>query len=194
MTLNTTQVAALKADILASVDMNTLPTTSAGIYAIQQLYNAPSTTDVWRTDASVSAITDAISWSIFTPADTMPAADAATGNAAIHQFNGRLLAIQTKQINLQSMLQGRTTVDASKANLRAGLRDAVTGLPAGASGAAISAGGAGGATVLNAMTRKATRFEKLFASTTATTGSITANLLVLEGAVSFGDVETAWGQ
>lgn len=189
--LTTAQYASLKADILANSDMNTQPVSSAGAFAIAALYNVASTTDVWRTDASVSAITDAINWSVFTPVDAMPAADSASGNAAIHQYSGRLLAIQTKQINLQSMLQGRTTVDASKANLRAGLRDAVTGLPAGASGAAISAGGAGGVTVLNAMIRKATRYEKLFATTTATTGAVTANLLVLEGAVSVDDIQAA---
>lgn len=180
--LTTTQLATLKADILANADMNTQPSSNAGAFAIAALYNVASTTDVWRTEASVSGITDAINWATFTPAD-------AADNTAT--YTNRLLIIQTKQINLQSMLQGRTTVDASKANLRAGLRDAVTGLPAGASGAAISAGGAGGITVLNAMTRKATRYEKLFATSTAQTGSVTANLLVVEGAVSVDDIQAA---
>lgn len=189
--LTTAQLAILKADILASADMNTQPVSSAGALAIATLYNVASTTDVWRTDAPVSGITDAINWASFTPADAMPAADAASGNASIHQYNGRLLAIQTKQINLQSMTQGRTTVDASKANLRAGLRDAVTGLPAGASGVAISAGGSGGATVLNALTRKATRYEKLFSTGPIATGSVSANLLVLEGSVSSDDIQAA---
>ncbi len=177
-----TQIATLKADIDANSDMNTQPMTSAGTAAIQALYNAASTTDVWRTEAPVQSIYDAIDWSKFTPVD---AADTTV------IYTNRLLSIQTKQINLQSMLQGRTTVDASKANLRAGLRDAVIALPAGASGAAVAAGGVSGVNVLNACLRKATRFEKLFATATATTGSVTANLLVLEGQLSVDDIQIA---
>ena len=176
------QIAALKADIAANADMHTQPMNGAGHAAIIALYNAASTTDVWRTDAPVNAIMDAINWSAFTPVEP------ADGTAL---YTNRLLLIQTKQINLQSMLQGRTTVDASKANLRAGLRDAVTTLPAGASGASISAAGASGVNVLNALVRKATRFEKLFAIFPAVTGSVTANLLVLEGSLSTSDLEIA---
>ncbi len=180
--LTTAQLTTLKADILASGDMNTQPMTSAGANAIAALYNVPSTQDIWRTEAPVNAIYDAISWASFTPSDTVD---------ATATYTNRLLMIQTKQMNLQSMTQGRTTVDASKANLRAGLRDAVTGLPAGASGASINAGGAGGVTVLNTLVRKATRFEKVFAITSATTGAVTANLLVIEGNVSSDDVQAA---
>lgn len=182
MSLTTAQLATLKADILANSDMNAQPAGNTGAYAIAALYNAASSTDVWRTEAPVSAITDAIDWSKYTPVD------AADGTAI---FTNRLLVIQTKQMNLQSMIQGRTSVDASKANLRAGLRDAVIALPAGASGAAVAAGGTGGATVLAALVRKATRFEKLFAVTSAQTGTVTANLLALEGNVSSDDVQTA---
>lgn len=176
------QLATLKADILASPDMASQPMTSAGAFAIAALYNAASTTDVWRTDAPVQSIYDAIDWSKFTPVD---AADGTT------IYSNRLLLIQTKQMNLTNILQGRSTVDASKANLRAGLRDAVIALPAGASGASVVAGGAGGVNVLNACVRKATRFEKLFATTQATTGTVTANLLVLEGSVSTDDIQAA---
>lgn len=176
------QLATLKADILASQDMASQPMNSAGALAIAALYNAASTTDIWRTDAPVQAIYDAIDWSKFTPVD---AADGTT------IYSNRLLLIQTKQMNLTNILQGRSTVDASKANLRAGLRDAVIAIPAGVSGAAVAPGGASGVNVLTACVRKATRFEKLFATTQATTGSVTANLLVLEGQVSTDDIQTA---
>ena len=176
------QLTALKADILANPDLNSQPMSNLGSIEIARLYNSASTTDVWRTDAPVNAINDAINWSSFTPVDV------ADGTAI---YTNRLLLIQTKQINLQSMLQGRTSVDASRANLRAGLRDAVTALPAGVAGAAIAAGGPGGVTVLNALVRKATRAEKLFAVTDATTGSVTAKLLVFEGTVSGDEVQTA---
>lgn len=177
-----TQIAVIKADILANPDMSSQPMTNAGTQAIADLYNAASTTDVWRTDANVQAIYDAIDWSKYTPAD------AADGTAL---YTNRLLIIQTKQMNLANMLQGRTTVDASKANLRAGLRDAVTALPAGVGGASIAAGGSGGVVVLNACTRKATRFEKLFATAQATTGTVTANLLAIQGNVSVDDIQVA---
>jgi len=182
MSLNSAQLATLKADINLNADTKDQPMTSAGNDAIRSLYNAVSTQDVWQTSAPVQSVYDAIDWSKFTPVD---AADATV------TYTNRLMLIQTKQMNLQSMLQGRTTVDASKANLRAGLRDAVIALPAGISGVPISAGGSGGATVLNALMRKATRFEKLFATTPAVTGPSTANLLVVEGNLSIDDIQIA---
>lgn len=182
MALTTAQIAALKADILANPDLNEQPLSNLGALAIAELYNAPSTTDVWRTEAPVSAISDAIDWSKFTPVD------AADGTAT---DTNRLLRIQTKQMNLQLILQGRATVDASKPFIRAGIRDAVITLPAGAAGVSISAAGAAGVNVMAAMTRKATRFEKLFAGADATTGPTTAKLLVVEGLVSGDEIQTA---
>lgn len=43
------QLAAIKADIIASVDMNTLPANSDGSYDIAKLYNEPTTFIVWKT-------------------------------------------------------------------------------------------------------------------------------------------------
>ena len=182
MALTTAQIATLKADIAANSDTNSQPMSNAGHAEIARLYNLASTTDVWRTDAPVSGIADAINWAAYTPTDTPD------GTAL---YTNRALVIQTKQMNLQMMLQGRTTVDASRANIRAGLRDAVTGLPAGASGAVVVAGGANGITVLTALTRKALRIEKLFMGATATTGPVTANLLVYEGGIAADEVATA---
>ena len=189
--LTTAQYATLKADILANADMNTQPAGSTGNAAILALYNAASTTDVWRTEVPASLIYDGIDWSKFTPIDAVPAINSLSGNGELHQYNGRLLMIQTKQMNLQNMLQGRETVNSSKANIRAGLRDAVIALPAGTNGANVAAGGASGVTVLTACLRKANRFEKLFATASATTGTITANLLVLEGQLSSDDLQIA---
>lgn len=180
---STAQIALIKADILANPDLNSVPNSNVGSMEVARLYSLPSTLDVWRTEAPVSAIMDAINWPAFTPQEP------ADGTVI---YTNRLLMIQTKQINLQSMLQGRATVDASKANLRAGLRDAVTALPAGASGASISAGGAAGANVMQALTRKATRLEKLFATgADVVTGPVTAKLLAYEGAISSDEVQTA---
>lgn len=184
MELTPAQLATVAADILAKPDLNSQPLNRDGSYQIYLLYNAVSATDVWRTDAPVQDIYDAIDWSKYTPTD-------APDGTAI--FTNRLLAIQTKQMNLQNMLQGRSTVDASKANLRAGLRDAVIGLPAGANGALITAGGASGATVLAALTRKALRIEALFAALPATTGNTTAQLLVWQGQIDLNSILQARG-
>ena len=180
--LTPAQIATLKADILLNADTNTQPAGSTGNAAIMALYNAASSTDVWQTSAPVQAVYDSIDWSKFTPVDV---ADSTV------TYTNRLMLIQTKQMNLQSILQGRTSVDASKANLRAGLRDAVIALPAGTAGASVTAGGASGVTVLTALTRKANRYEKLFATATATTGTVTANLLVVEGLLSVDDLQLA---
>ena len=110
-------------------------------------------------------------------------------------YTNALLVIQTKQMNLQAMTQGRETVNAAKVNVRTGLRDAVISVPAGAaSGGAVttvSPGGGSGANVLNACLRKATRLEKLLSSPVATLGGVTANVMAFEGAISYQQIEAA---
>lgn len=181
------QLAAIKADILANPDLNAQPATSGGAYEIARLYNLPASPDfvVWRTDAPVDAILDAINWSLYTPSD------APDGTAT---FTNRLLAIQTKQMNLQNMLIGRSSINAAKPNIRGGLRDAVIAVPAGAGGASVSPGGASGATVLANCIRKATRIEKVLATASQgsdTTGTTTARVMGFEGAITSDDVQAA---
>jgi hypothetical protein len=184
MSLTTAQLATLRAAINADGVFSQLPNTPDNSYFIAQELNKLPTTDflVWNPTTSVQAIFDAVTWANFTPAD-------AADNTAT--FTNRALVIQTKQMNLQNMLQGRTTVDATLANFRAGLRDAVIQLPAGASGAMVSAGGVSGATVLTACLRKATRAEQIFASGNASTGSTTGNLLTWSGVLQPSDVDAA---
>ena len=135
---------------------------------------------VWRTEALVNDIFDAIDYSRFTPNGALDDATLLDALAASRR-QAQLLAIQTKQINLQIMLFGQRTVNASKPNIRAALRDAVINLPAGNGGASVSAGGAGGVTVLNACTRIARRVEAMLVGADATTGPVTAKLLGFEG-------------
>jgi hypothetical protein len=182
MALTTQQLQAIKADIAASPDMNTLPNNSDGAFEIARLYNLPSTTDVWRTNTPTKDVFDAITWANYTPNDV---ADGTT------LYTNRMLAAQTKQMNLQNMLTGRDTVDTSKANIRAGLRDAVISLPTGTGGAIVTAGGVSGATVMAACVRKATRIEKLLASAPVATGSVSAGILSFEGSISYQDIEMA---
>ena len=169
------QVQLLKADITAK-SVSGQPLFGLQDTGIAAYYNTVTATDIWRTDAPVDAILDSIDWSKYTPAD---AADA----TAI--FTNRVLAIQTKQMNLQNMLIGRDLLNTAKPNIRAGLRDAVTAVPAGALGAVVSPGGPGGSTVLNVCVRKATNAEVALSTANAATGPTTARVPVYtESAVS----------
>lgn len=170
------QLQTLRADILATPALLALYNAGdrAGIAAV---YNAPADPAflLWREDAPVIDVLDAVDFDKYTPVDPV--------DGTIIQTN-RLLLIQTKQMNLQNMLVGRETVDATKPKVRAALRDAVITLPAGASGASVSAGGASGVNVMTALTRVATRFEKLFSSAAVATGNVSAGVPTLQGSVS----------
>lgn len=144
--------------------------------------NADSAQVAWNPRTNVRSIVDSISWDKFTPVD---AADSTVF------YSNRLLLIQTKQMNLQTILSGRDTLDATLPNIRAALRDAVITLPAGTAGATISAGGAGGVNVLTACTRPVTNAERYLGGIDATTGPVTAKVLNWTGTVSNNDVGTA---
>lgn len=186
MPLTTAQLQTLKSAINAAPDLSALPNTSDGAFEIARLLNLPAspTINAWRTDAPVQAIVDQVDWSRYTPSD-------AIDNTATQ--TNRLLSIQTKQMNLQLMLQGRQTVDASRANIRAGIRDAVTSVPSGSSGALVNPGGPNATAVLNTMLRPATRAEVILASGDATTGVVQAKVLTFEGQLSYQDIEAARG-
>ena len=183
-TLTPAQKATLKADIQADGVLGALPNNSDTAIEIAAAYNlqASPTFTVWHTKAPAQTIFDSITWSAFTPTDI---ADTTV------VFTNRTMVVNIKQMNLQNMLVGRDTIDCSRANVRAGLRDAVIALPTGTLGAAVSAGGASGATVMTACTRTATRAEKALASGSATTGTVTGNLLTFEGNLSPQDVLAA---
>lgn len=187
MPLTTTQLQALKTAIAANPTWAAIPNNSDGNFTLAALLNAPAAPSfpVWRTDTKASAILDAIDFSKYTPND---AADSTT------LWLNRALAAQTKQLNLQIMVQGRDTLNTAPPNVRAGLRDAVIAVPTGAAGALTSPGGASGVNVLNACTRNATEAEKILATASQasdTTGAVTARVMGYEGAVSAQDVETA---
>ena len=175
--LTQTQATLLHDAIFAETDPAFVELRNAGATgAMAEWYSATATPDflVWRTDAPVSDITNAISLDKYTPND---APDGTT------TWTNRVLAAQTKQLNIQLLLQGKTSIDASKTTVRAGLRDAVISVPTGAAGANTNPGGTSGVNVLNACTRKANRIEKLFSSGSETTGTVTASLLTYEGEV-----------
>lgn len=182
--LTSAQMATVKADILANNDLNSQPNNQDGAFEIARLYNLIASPDflVWRTEAPTADIFDAITWANFTPDD-------AADNTVT--FTNRAMLIQTKQMNLQNMLIGRGAIDASKVNVRTGLRDAVIALPSGTGGAAKTAGGASGITVMTACVRKATRLEKLLATSAPALGGVTASIMGFEGSVSYDEINQA---
>jgi hypothetical protein len=177
--LTTAQLATLKAAIDADGTLSAMPNFGDGPYDIAIALNQPSNPAwyVWKSSASVDEIFDAITWASLTPAD------AADGSAT---YTNRALVCQAKQINLQLLLQGRQTLNATKLKIRQALTDALQNVPAGTGGANLDAGWT---TVKQALYRQATRAEAILSTGTGTTG-VPANL-GYEGSISAQDVQQA---
>lgn len=142
--------------------------------------NGLSSFVVWRGTTPTGEIANAIAWANFTPLD------APDGTAL---WTNRALACQGKQFNVQNLLLAAQGALASGlVNVRQGLQDSLTNIPAGASGALLSAGWTAVRTTLQ---RAATRGEKVFATGAGTQGNPGA--LVFEGGVSDYDVVQALG-
>lgn len=172
------QLAILKSDILA--DQTLVDWITAGRpNMITAAYNADAAPDfiVWKNQVRTEDIFDSITWSALTPLDTPDGSQ---------DWANRSLACQGKQFNLQIILTGRQSISGSKTAVRAGLQDALTNVPSGTAGALVNAGWAA---VKAALSRKATRGEKLFATGAGTTASPAT--LRLDGPVTDADVEYA---
>lgn len=178
------QLVALRAACFADQSAAAFFASGGDANGLRSYLNTVTATSAWRTDAPVDVILDAITFVNYTPNDAIAAGDT---DPTLSRKIGWLLTVQTKQMNLQLMLQGRQTVNAAKPNVRGGLRDAVIQLPTGAGGANTSPGGANGSTVLNACVRPAKRVEVMLAkpaSGSDTTGTVTARVMTFEGDVS----------
>lgn len=178
MNLTTAQLQTLKAAIAAETDSGFVALRTEGATgAMADWLNVDASPDfmLWRSDAPVKDILNNIDLDAYTPND----------NASETLIDiGRSFRAEIKQINLQILLQGRTEIDASLVTVRKALRDAVMNIPTGSAGANKNAAGNSGANALNACTRKATRGEKVFATGSATTGSVTANVVSFTGRIS----------
>lgn len=191
MSLTPQQTTTLAAHIRANTDPAVVQALANGQdNELARLYNLPASPafPLWQSSASVDAIIDAITWASYTPNDKVGAADT---DPTLSRKIGWLLEIQVKQMNLQLMLQGRSALNCGKATLRSGLRDAVIQVPSGAGGAATSPGGASGVNVMTVCTRSATVAEKALAGAQETTGTVTANVIGFEGAITADDVAAA---
>lgn len=186
--LTNEQRAALRAAIDAETDPVVITARTPATRddrVIVAFYNADSNPPfyVWRSSVDTETIFDAIDWAKLTCADVATTADSAQVAAA--QTNWQL-ACQAKQINLQIVLQGRNTINATHLKVRKAFSDSLQNVPSGDGGALQDAGWQG---AKQAMYRPATRAERLFATGTGTTG--VPGLCVFEGAVTLDEVSAA---
>lgn len=188
MALTTDQYTALKNAILADPVLSLLPASNINSQTIADAFNAAANpaANAWDKSVLVDRIHNTIDDTKYTPSD------APDGTLL---FQNRSNVIIIKQMNLQTKILGRATLDATQPLLRTALKDATTAVPAGASGANVNPGGSGGVNVLNACLRpkSATRFEKVLSAGSQTTGSVTAEVLTYEGAITRDDVQYALG-
>lgn len=185
MALTASQMAAIKADILANPDLNAQPLTSDGAFEIARLYALPASPSfyVFRTNIPTQEVFNGVTWANLTPNE------APDGTQA---WANRSLACQGKQFNLQTLLVGQTSIDASKVNLRAGLQDALTNVPSGAGGATVAAGWVGIRD--GVLARAASRLEKLLATVTVQQDGSTpakAATMTREGSIGYQDIADA---
>lgn len=183
--LTAPQLAILKAAILAEVDPTVVAARTPATRddrVIAAFYNQPRAFQVWRSSVDTETIFDAIDWAKLTVTDLASVGDSAQVSSAQTNWH---LACQGKQINLQIVLQGRQTINATRLKTRQMLADALQNLPSGAGGALQDAGWT---QVKQMLYRPATRGEALYATGTGTTG--VPGLLAFEGAVTIDDVST----
>ena len=172
------QLTALKNHIAANLDPAVIAARDSGNDTeLARLYNLPSSFSVWRSTTPADTIADAIAWDKLTPIEAP--------DTTIIQTN-RLLVCQSRQINIQILLQGRETVGTGRATLRKGLNDALVGVPSGALGAAQDAGWGGANGVKSSITRIATVAERVFATGTGTGAN--PGTLGFEGELSSSDI------
>ena len=185
MNLTSVQKSALRGAIVADQSLSGMAAVEdwAGIASY---YNAAPVPAVycWNPQTPAEALFDSIDFTQYTPND-------ATTDAT-QTYNNRAQAILIKQANLQLILVGKATVDMSKANIRAALKDATTSLPSGNSGANRSATGTNGINLLNAGLKALNRVEAFFATTSETTGAVTASIRVVQGALTEQNVSDIW--
>jgi hypothetical protein len=184
--LTSAQLQTLKAAILADPTLNAFANGSDGNFDLAVKLSttlASPTFFVYRTNVPPQEIFDQIAWANLTPNDAPD---------TTQQWANRSLECQGKQFNLQILVQGQTAVNAARANVRAGLQDALTNVPSGAGGSIVSAGWVGIRD--NVLGRSATRIEKILATTTVQQdGSTMAKsaTMTYEGTISSVDVQAA---
>lgn len=163
--LTPAQRTTLKAAIVADNPANVLYV-AGDLSGLAAYYNTTASPNfyVYRTAVPVQDINDNVTWANFTPADAPD---------STQLWLNRATAAQGKQFNLQTLLlSAGGFLNATKANVRQALTDALTNLPTGAGGSLVSGGW--GTVRDNALARRGSRLEKLFATTTVQQDGSTA--------------------
>lgn len=169
MTLNETQLATLKAAIIADPNLAAARAihSSVGTQMIADYLNTNSDLTVWRTSVQTQVLLDSITWANLTmnypPDGTL-------------EWLCRSESCRGKQSNIDTILGSRETINPSLPNIRAGLQDALTNVYS--VNPASQPIAAGWVAVRAAMQRLATKMEKIFADTQSSPGS-----LVVEGQI-----------
>jgi hypothetical protein len=187
MPLTPAQLTTLKAAINADPALAALPQTPDAAYAIANAFNAPAspTAYVWRSFTDLETVKNAITWKNLTTTDAPD---------GTQTWANRSLCCQGLQFNIQTILSSSMgQLATGRLNIRQGLQDALSTVPSGAAGAAQDAGWAGAGGVKAAITRVATRLEKLFqVGGSGTTGSPWISAFVGDPfVVTYTDVEQA---
>ena len=127
MILTAQQNTTLKNFIAADPVLSTFPANGDGDFEIATRLNqlASPAFQVWNSKVQANDIYDAIIWANLTPAQA---------NDGSQAWLNRTMLCQSKQINIQTLLQGREIINAAKANLRAGLQDSLTAIPSTSTG------------------------------------------------------------
>ncbi len=186
--LTTAQLTALRNEITNSTDPEIVAARGNGANIgrddtrLAAHFNGVSADRLWRPDAPAGDVLDSVDFTAFTPTDSPD---------ITVMWTNRGGASQIKQRNLQ-MLTFRDQLDCTRARTRNGLLDAVTNLPTGVAGAAVSAGGANGQRTMTAISRLASRAERFFANPTpAVTGTVTGYLPTAYGLIDPSEIGRA---
>lgn len=150
-------------------------------YAIADWLNASAAPDfmVWRTTTPIADVENAIAWANFTPSDSPD---------GTQTWLNRAIACQARQFNLQMLIQGKTSIATGRPSIRTGLQDALTDLPSGTAGA-VRAGG--WVALKAAISRQATRAEKLLIGAGGAGTAANPGVLGFEGKLAYLDIEQA---
>lgn len=184
--LTPAQLTALKADIAANantidfggqVQIKDLPNSNDANNEIAlQWYRKMPASDFFGNYARVPAesVFNAINWKNYTMADlpavaAVPSAPTTAETYALNLHVARATFANGFAMNLQTMLIGRTNIDATKSSMVSGIKDATNAdMPTGANGASLKGGWAG---IQKILCRKGNNIEKLLATITAGTGT-----------------------
>lgn len=128
---------------------------------LARLLNLPTAFIVWRHNVPTDELLSCIKLAFYTPED------AATGTLL---FQNRAAVCELKQNSLRLLLQ-RTSLTTQRLSTRQDLTDALTKIPAGASGAELDAGWLGAGKVKSTISRAASVVERMFSDGTGTSGN-----------------------